>query len=47
MRVVLDTNILVSAVLWRGTTHHCRLAVQAGVADLVVSPLSSMSFALS
>ena len=38
MRVVLDTNILVSALLWRGTPHRCLLAVQAGLADLVVSP---------
>jgi uncharacterized protein len=38
MRVVLDTNILVSALLWRGAPHRCLLAVQAGLADLVVSP---------
>ncbi len=38
MRVVLDTNILVSALLWRGTPYRCLLAVQAGLADLVVSP---------
>jgi len=38
MRVVLDTNILVSALLWRGTPYRCLLAVQAGLADLVISP---------
>jgi uncharacterized protein len=38
MRVVLDTNILVSALLWRGTPHRCLLAVQAGLADLILSP---------
>ncbi len=37
MRVVLDTNILVSALLWRGAPYRCLLAVQAGLADLVVS----------
>src|SRR5512137_655621 len=38
MRVVLDTNVLVSALLWRGTPYRCLLAVQAGLADLVLSP---------
>jgi putative PIN family toxin of toxin-antitoxin system len=38
MRVVLDTNILVSALLWRGTPYRCLLAVQAGLADLILSP---------
>jgi len=38
MRVVLDTNILVSALLWRGAPYRCLLAVQAGLADLVISP---------
>jgi uncharacterized protein len=37
MRVVLDTNILVSALLWRGTPHRCLLAVRAGLADLILS----------
>ena len=39
MRVVLDTNILVSALLWRGTPYRCLLAVQTGLADLILSPL--------
>jgi putative PIN family toxin of toxin-antitoxin system len=38
MRVVLDTNVLVSALLWRGAPYRCLLAVQAGLADLVISP---------
>ncbi|HSB81167.1 MAG TPA: putative toxin-antitoxin system toxin component, PIN family [Candidatus Methylomirabilis sp.] len=37
MRVVLDTNILLSALLWRGAPHRCLLAVQAGLAVLVLS----------
>ncbi len=36
MRVVLDTNILVSALLWRGAPYRCLLAVQAGLADLIL-----------
>jgi predicted nucleic acid-binding protein len=36
--VVLDTNILVSALLWRGAPYRCLLAVQAGLADLILSP---------
>lgn len=38
MRVVLDTNVLVSALLWRGAPHRCLAAVQAGLAELVISP---------
>jgi len=38
MRVVLDTNILVSGLLWRGAPYRCLLAVQAGLANLVLSP---------
>lgn len=38
MRVVLDTNILVSALLWRGAPYRCLLALQAGLADLILSP---------
>ncbi len=37
MRVVLDTNILVSALLWRGAPYRCLLATQAGLAELVIS----------
>ncbi len=38
MKVVFDTNILVSAFLWRGTPYRCLLTVQAGLAELIVSP---------
>jgi len=38
MRVALDTNILVSGLLWRGTPYRCLLAVRAGLAELVLSP---------
>lgn len=38
MKVVLDTNILVSGLLWRGAPYRCLLAVRAGLAELIVSP---------
>lgn len=38
MKVVLDTNIIVSGLLWRGAPYRCLLAIQAGLADLIVSP---------
>jgi putative PIN family toxin of toxin-antitoxin system len=38
VKVVLDTNILVSGLLWRGAPYRCLLAVRAGLADLVMSP---------
>lgn len=38
MKVVFDTNILVSAMLWRGTPYRCLLAIRAGLADLILSP---------
>ncbi len=38
MRVVLDTNILVSALLWRGAPYRCLVALQAGLAKLIISP---------
>lgn len=38
MKVVFDTNILVSAMLWRGTPYRCLLAIRAGLAELVLSP---------
>ncbi len=39
MKVVLDTNILVSGLLWRGAPYRCLLAVRAGLAELIVSPI--------
>ena len=38
MKVVFDTNILVSAMLWRGTPYRCLLAIRAGFAELILSP---------
>lgn len=38
MKVVFDTNILVSALLWRGTPYRCLLAVRSGFAELILSP---------
>lgn len=38
MRAVFDTNILISAMLWRGAPYRCLLAIQAGLAELVLSP---------
>ncbi len=38
MKIVFDTNILVSAMLWRGTPYRCLLAIRAGLAELILSP---------
>ena len=38
MRVVFDSNILVSGLLWRGAPYRCVVAIRAGLAELVVSP---------
>jgi putative PIN family toxin of toxin-antitoxin system len=38
VKVVFDTNILVSAMLWRGTPYRCLLAIRAGLAELTLSP---------
>src|SRR5436309_7924285 len=35
-RVVFDTNILVSAHFWKGPPYRCLLAIEAGLAILVV-----------
>jgi len=37
LKVVFDTNVLVSGLLWRGAPYRCLLAVRAGLADLVIS----------
>ncbi|MGE0643717.1 MAG: putative toxin-antitoxin system toxin component, PIN family [Nitrospira sp.] len=44
MKVVFDTNILVSALLWRGTPYRCLLAIRAGLAELILSPLIMEEF---
>lgn len=37
MRAVLDSNVLISAALWRGAPNHCLLAAEAGLYELVSS----------
>jgi predicted nucleic acid-binding protein len=31
MRAVLDTNVLISRLLWRGARHECLLSAEAGL----------------
>lgn len=38
MRAVLDTNVLVSALLWRGPPNSLLQQVRAGVVSMVSSP---------
>jgi putative PIN family toxin of toxin-antitoxin system len=38
VKAVFDTNILISAIFWRGSPYRCLLAAQAGLVDLYVSP---------
>ena len=35
MRAVLDTNVLISGLLWRGNPHRCIQAAEAGLYELV------------
>jgi putative PIN family toxin of toxin-antitoxin system len=37
VKAVLDTNVLVSGLLWRGAPYRCLLAAQAGLFDLAIS----------
>lgn len=37
LKVVFDTNILVSGHFWKGPPYRCMLAVEAGLATLVLS----------
>jgi len=37
VKVVFDTNILVSGLLWKGAPYRCLLTVHSGLADLVIS----------
>ena len=37
VKVVFDTNILVSGHFWKGPSYRCMLAVDAGLATLVLS----------
>jgi|SRR4051812_36472829 putative PIN family toxin of toxin-antitoxin system len=35
MRAVLDTNVLISGLLWKGAHHHCLLAAEGGLYTLL------------
>ncbi len=37
MKVVFDTNIFISGLMWRGAPYRCLLASLAGLVELVVS----------
>lgn len=37
LKAVLDTNILLSALIWRGAPYHCLLSAQAGFFELIIS----------
>ena len=37
MRAVLDTNVLISGLLWRGIPHHCILGAEAGLYELILA----------
>ena len=38
MRIVIDTSVLLSALLWRGTPHALLDHVRAGTLELMMSP---------
>ena len=37
MRAVLDTNVLISGLLWRGAPHECLLSAEASLYELVLA----------
>ena len=37
MRAVLDTNVLISGLLWRGAPHECLLSAEGGLYELVLA----------
>jgi putative PIN family toxin of toxin-antitoxin system len=37
MRAVLDTNVLISGLLWRGVPHACLIAAEAGLFEFVTA----------
>lgn len=37
MRAVLDTNVLISGLLWRGIPHECLLSAEAELYELVLA----------
>jgi len=36
LKAVLDTNVLISALFWRGAPYHCLVATQAGIFQLII-----------
>ena len=34
-RVVLDTNVVIAGLLWRGRAHQCLLLARAGIVEAV------------
>ena len=43
MRAVIDTNVLIAALLWRGPLHTLLEHVRAGAVSLVSSPTQDLS----
>lgn len=37
VKAVLDTNILVSALIWKGAPYRCLISAQAGFFELIIS----------
>lgn len=37
IKAVLDTNILVSALFWRGAPYRCLISAEAGLYELILS----------
>ena len=37
MRAVLDTNVLISGLLWRGAPHECLLSAEASLYELILA----------
>ena len=37
MRVVLDTNVMISGLLWRGASHECLLSAEARLYEPVLA----------
>ncbi len=37
MRAVLDTNVLISGLLWRGVPHGCLIFAEAGLYELILA----------
>jgi putative PIN family toxin of toxin-antitoxin system len=37
MRAVLDTNVLISGLLWRGAPYECLMSAEAGLYELILA----------